>query len=58
MLVKKQKLRRNNGRHEQRERLALAAGEQSDRLRESVLKSHIQKCKLFAEHCTVGLCYV
>ena len=41
VLIEQQKLRRDEGCHEQGERLALTAGEKSDRLGHPVFKPHI-----------------
>ena len=49
MLIEKQKLRRDHGRHQKRQRLSLTAGQKSNRLLHAVFKSHIKESKLFTE---------
>ena len=47
--VQTQKLRRDEGCHEQGERLALTAGQKPHRLPQAVFQPHIQLTQLFAE---------
>ncbi len=49
VLVKEQDPRRDHRRHEQRERLALAAGEQADGVFHPVFEAHAEKGELLAE---------
>ena len=44
VLVEQQQLGPQPGRHEQRQRLALAAGEAADRVVEPLLEPHVQRC--------------
>ena len=49
MLVQQKELRRLEGGHHQRQRLALAAGKQTHRLLHPILQAHVQLSQLFPE---------
>ena len=49
VLIEQEKFRSDEGRHQQRQRLALSAGEQAHRLLHPVFQPHIQQGQLFAE---------
>ena len=53
VLVKQQKLRRHHRRHQKRQRLPLAAREQTDGLAQPVLQSHVELRELGAEKLAV-----
>ena len=55
MLVKQEELRRDDRRHDERQRLALAAREQADRLAQPVLKTHVELSEPVAEEVAVSL---
>ena len=57
VLIEQQELGRNHRRHQQRQRLPLAARQQADRLPHTILKPHIQQRQLRAEFFLISAGY-